>query len=141
MYLQKHANNYPDINADRVSEEFYVFKCNGEVVDQIDYNEHGGRLHGVRPLELKQEQNIKVDSKIPFKLDSAMDIEQVGPDDHYSILGTWFTKGVATEVLTKSTNKAATDVNEARSKEILNEIISSLVGCVYEPPGGPYAPP
>ena len=44
-----------------------------------------------------------------------MDIEQVGPDDHYSILGTWFTTGVATEVLTKSTNKAATDVNEARS--------------------------
>ena len=53
-----------------------------------------------------------------------MDIEQLGPDDHYAILGTWFTKSVATEVLTKSINRDSTDVNEARSKELLNEIIS-----------------
>ena len=124
MYLQKHANNYADLNADRLIEECYVLKCNWEVVDQIDYNEHCEKLHGVKPLELKQEQNIKVDSKVPFKLEPAMNIEQFGPDDHYAILGTWFTKGVACEVLTKSINRASTDVNEVRSKELLNEIIT-----------------
>ena len=92
------------------------------MIEQIDYNEHCNRLHGIEAPKLTKEQNIKVDSKVPFKLDSALDIEDVGTEDHMSILHSWYTKGVATTVLTKSTNKAETDVNEDRSKELLTEI-------------------
>ena len=106
-----------------LTEEYTVFKCNWKVTDQVDYNEHCQKMHGVKPMDLRQEQNIKVDSRTPFKLESAMNIEQLGNNDHWAILNNWFTKGVASEILSKSINKAAIDVNEARSRELLNEII------------------
>ena len=34
----------------------------------------------------------------------------------------WYTKGVATAVVTKNTNKADADVNENRSRELLTEV-------------------
>ena len=80
-------------------------------------------MHGVKPKDLRQEQNIKVDPKIPFKLESAMNIEQLGNNDHWAILNNWFTRAVACQVISKSINKASTDVIEARSRELLNEII------------------
>ena len=49
-------------------------------------------------------------------------MKTLGTDDHWAILGTWFTKGVASEILTKSVNKAATDIIESRSRELLNQI-------------------
>ena len=123
MYMQKYKHSHPEINANYVQEEFYALKCNAAVTDQIDYNEHCSRVHGVKPMDLKQEQNIAVDSKIPFKLGNAMNIEDLGTDDHWAILGTWFTKGVASEILTKSINRGATDVIESRSRELLKQII------------------
>ena len=110
MYVQKHKNSYPEINANYVLKEFFAFKCNAAVTDQIDYNEHCKLIHGVKPMQLTQEVVIAVDSKIPFKLDNAMNIEELGTDDHWAILRTWFTKAVASEVLTKSIHKEATDV-------------------------------
>ena len=53
MYLQKHANNHPDLNDNRIREEFYVLKCNAEVIEQVDYNEHCNRLHGIKASSLK----------------------------------------------------------------------------------------
>ena len=123
-YMQKYAANYSELDAEGVKEEYYVFLCNVEITNQVDYNEHCSRLHGVTPRQLTQEQNIRVDSKIPFKLESALDIEHVGPEDHDNILGTWFYKGVTTAFLSKSSSKAETHVNPNRSREMLNEIIN-----------------
>ena len=122
--MQKYKATYKDLDQDKISEEYYVFLCNAEVINQIDYDEHCSRLHGIMPSELIKEQNIRVDSKIPFKLESALDIENVGPDDHDSILGTWFFKGVTSAILSKCSSKEQTDVNADRSRELVNEIVS-----------------
>ena len=53
MYLQKHANNYPDLNDDRIREEFYVLKCNAKVVEEVDYNDHCTRMHGITAPSLR----------------------------------------------------------------------------------------
>ena len=92
-YKQKYANNYPSLKDEWIKEEYYVLKCNSEVVDQVDYNEHCAQLHGIEPTRLRGEQHIKFDSKVPFKLEPALDIENVGTEDHNNILHTWFTKG------------------------------------------------
>ena len=126
-YMQKYAANYSELDAEGGKEEYYVFLCNVEITNQVDYNEHCSRLHGVTPKQLTQEQNIRVDSKIPFKLESALDIEHVGLEDHDNILGTWFYKGVTTAILSKSASKAETDVNPNRSREMLNEIIRATL--------------
>ena len=57
MYMQKYKHSHPEINANYVQEEFYALKCNAAITDQIDYNEHCSRVHGVKPMDLKQEQN------------------------------------------------------------------------------------
>ena len=49
MYMQKYKTSHPEINAARVREEFYAFKCNAEVTDQIDYNEHLSLIHISEP--------------------------------------------------------------------------------------------
>ena len=103
LSTETEKNNYPQLNEGRIKEEFYVLKCNAEVVEQVDYNEHCAQLHGIEASSLNGEQHIKIDSKVTFKLDPALDIENVGTEDHKSILQTWFTKGVATAVLTKKT--------------------------------------
>ena len=50
-------------------------------------------------------------------------LEQLGNRDHWAILNSWYNKAVTCGVISKSNNKASTDVIEARSRELLNEII------------------
>ena len=93
-YLKHYEATETTLTSDMISEDYYIFLCNEEILNQVDYDEHCSRLHGVCPAELTKEQNIRVDSKLPFTLESAMDIESVGPDDHDNILGNWYFKGV-----------------------------------------------
>ena len=58
-------------------------------------------MHGLTPKELRMEQNICVDPKIPFKLDNAMNIEELGTEDHWAILGLWSAKAITSKVITK----------------------------------------
>ena len=95
MYVQANKNDFNSLTISMLKEEFTVFKGNCEVTDQVDYNEHCNKMHGVKPKDLRQEQNIKVDPKTPFKLESAMNIEQLGNNDHWAILNNWFPKAVA----------------------------------------------
>ena len=78
------------------------------------------KMHGATPKELRMETNICVDPKIPFKLEDAMNIEQLGNGDHWAILNNWFNKSVTCGVITKSSNKASTDIIDSRSRELLN---------------------
>ena len=71
------------------------------------------------------QHSIKIDSKVAFKLEPALDIENVGPDEHSSILHGCFTKSVGTTVLSKTSNKANADLNEDRSAEFLKEVEAS----------------
>ena len=93
--------------------------------EQDEYNEHCRMVHGIIPAHLKRQQTIKIDSKLPFKLEAALDIENVGPDEHSSILHGCFTKSVGTTVLSKTSNKANADLNEDRSVEFLKEVEAS----------------
>ena len=105
-YLSKHKVANATLTDNMISEVFFVLKCNAEVVEQVDYNEHCTQLHGVMASTLKVQQSIKVDPKLTFKLDPALNIENVGTKDHKNILQSWYTKGVASAVITKNTNKA-----------------------------------
>ena len=117
MYVDTNKATYKNLTSDDLKEQFTVFKCNWEVADQCDYNEHCRKMHGVIPGDLRMETNISVDPKIPFKLNNAMTIVQLGNGDHWAILNNWFTKAVACEVISKSIKKAATDVIEDRKQE------------------------
>ena len=68
MYVQKHINFFANLKASVLVEEYYVFKCNWEVTDQVDYNEHCQRMHGVKPLQLKQEQKLERERAKDIKL-------------------------------------------------------------------------
>ena len=55
-YLAKHKVANKGFTDNMITEEFYVFKCDAEVVEQVDYNEHCTQLHGVQPNELRIQQ-------------------------------------------------------------------------------------
>ena len=118
MYVDSNKATFKKLSTEDLKEEFTVFKCNWEVVDQVDYNEHCRKMHGVIPGDLRMETNISVDPKIPFKLDNAMTIEQLGNRDHWAILNNWFNKAVTCGVISKSSNKASTDVIEETEQGI-----------------------
>ena len=79
-------------------------------------------LHGIRTDELRAQQSVKVDPKLVFKLDPALNIENLGTEEHKSILHAWYTKSVALAIVTRGTNKDDADMNEDRSKEFLTEV-------------------
>ena len=76
-----------------VNKFYSVLKCNIPAEEQDEFNEHCRMVHGIIPGHLKRQQTIKIDSKLPVKLETALDIENVGPDQHDGILHGWFTKG------------------------------------------------
>ena len=88
-----------------IVEDYYVLLCNDTILQQVDYDEHCFKLHGVRPTELNKEQDIRVDKNKPFTLEHAMNIDSLGPDDQDNILGNWYYIGVSTQVLTKSSSR------------------------------------
>ena len=65
---------------DMITDTFSALKCNVEITNQDEYNEHCRAIHGIIPAHLKRQHSIKVDSKVVFKLDPALNIENVGPD-------------------------------------------------------------
>ena len=52
-----------------------------------------------------------------------MQILSLGSGDHLSILQDWFNKAIASGLVAKSSNINSSDIQENRSKELLNEII------------------
>ena len=123
MYVETKKATFPGLTVDDVTEEFHVLKCNWAVADQVDYNDHCKVMHGIVPGKMRAETNISVNHSLPFKLNSAMTILNLGTGDHSAILQDWYTKSVASGLVTKSSNKASSDIQEPRSKELLNEII------------------
>ena len=121
----KHTGTYPTLTLDLVNNAYSVLKCNLPVDDQDDIDEHCEHIHGVAPASLNKELTIKVDAKIPFKLEPALNIENVGTDKHNSILNGWYTKGVATAVLSNTSNKANADLYQDRSGDFLKEVQAS----------------
>ena len=77
--------------------------------DQVD--EHSEEVHGISsPNQLKTLHTIKVDAKLPFFIDQALDIEQVGPDERGNIINGIFTRCVSRGVVKKSTSKGNMDL-------------------------------
>ena len=66
MYVDTNKTTYPRLIADDLREHYTVFKCNWQVTDQVDYNEHCKKMHGIAPGALRMETSISVDHKIPF---------------------------------------------------------------------------
>ena len=60
-------------------------------------------------------------AKVPCKLEPALKIEFVGTDKQNSILNGWYTKGVATAVLSNTSNKANAALYHDRSGEFLKD--------------------
>ena len=104
---------------------FIVLKCNIEITNQDEYNERCCSIHGIIPAHLKRQHSIKVDSKIVFKLDPALNIEHVGPDEQNNILNGWYNRSLGRGVFTSNSNKANADLNEDRSTEFLKEVEAS----------------
>ena len=123
IYVDTNKATYKNLTSDDLKEHFTVFKCNWQVADQCDYNERCKKMHGIIPGELRMETNISVDPKIPFKLNNAMTIVQLGNGDHWAILNSWYNKAVTSGLVSKCSNKASADVIESRSTELLDEII------------------
>ena len=102
---------------------FIAFKCNEELFQQEDVDEHTRATHGITTLNrLKPLHIIEIDSKIPFVLNQALDIEQVGPDERGNIFHGFFTRCVARGIVKKSTSKNNADLNENRSSEFMAEL-------------------
>jgi len=80
-------------------------------------------MHGIVPGKMRAETNISVNHSLPFKLNSAMTILNLGTGDHSAILQDWYTKAVASGLVTKTSNKASADIQESRSRELLDDII------------------
>ena len=97
-----------------------MFKCNEVIEDQSDYNEHCQRLHGVIPTGLTREENLTVDATKPFKLDDAQDIEDLGTEEHWSILGLWSARAITSQVITKTANRRSSDIIESCSRELVD---------------------
>ena len=123
MYVDTKKATFSTLTAEDVTEEFHVMKCNWIAEEQADYNDHCKAMHGIVPAKMRAEANISVNPSLPFKLNDAMDILHLGSGDHSAIMQDWFTKAVASGLVTKSSNKASSDIQEARSKELLNEFI------------------
>ena len=123
MYIANKKGTYENLTDKDVMEEFHVMKCNWIVQDQTDYNDHCLVMHGIAPAEMRAEENISVNPALPFKLLDAMQILSLGSGDHDSILQDWFNKAIASGLVAKSSNKNSSDIQENRSKEMLNEII------------------
>ena len=79
-------------------------------------------VHVMIPAHLNRQQSIKVDAKVPFKLEPALYIENVGYDEYNSILHGWFMKRVGNAVLSNTSSKANADLHEDRSVEFLKEV-------------------
>ena len=99
VYFNKHTSAHPNLTLNNVESSYEVLKCNLEVEDQDEYNVHCRFVHGLIASDLRKEQTIKIDAKATFKLDPALNAENVGADLHRNILNGWFTKGVATAVI------------------------------------------
>ena len=121
-FFNKHTAANPRLTMAMIDTVFTTFKCNEELFHQDDVDEHVMNTHGISsPNVLKPLSTIEVDTKIPFVLNSAHDIEQVGSDRREQIFHEIFTRSVARGVITKSTSKDAADLNENRSYEFLTE--------------------
>ena len=64
-----------------IVEDYYVLMCNDTITQQVDFDEHCFRMHGICPTELNEEQDIRMDKNKPFTLEPAMDLDSVGTDD------------------------------------------------------------
>ena len=124
-FLNKHKVQYATFTMDMITDTFIALKCNIEITNQDEYNEYFRSIHGIIAAHLKRQHSIKVDSKVVFKLDPALNIENVGPDEQNNILHGWYTRSVGRAVLTKNSNKANADLNEDRSTEFLREVEAS----------------
>ena len=109
-----------------------AFKCNLKMFQQDDVDEHTELVHGITsPNLLRALNTIEIDAKLPFHLEPALDIEQVGPDEQGKILDGWFTRCMGRGVVTKSSSKNNCDLNENRSTEFLKEVENSTSKTYY----------
>ena len=79
-------------------------------------------LDNSSPNNLKPLSTIEIDTKIPFVLKPAFDIQQVGPDEQGNIFNGIFTCCVARGIIKKSTIKCTADLNENRSSESMTDL-------------------
>ena len=93
------------------------------MVHQDEVDEHTGNVHGIpSPNVLKKKSTVMVDAKIPFVLNPAHDIKQVGSDRRDQIFHDIFTRCMSRDVFSKTTSKNAANLNEDRSVEFLTEL-------------------
>ena len=122
-FFNKHTGANPLLTMANIDTTFMSFKCNLEMFHQDDVDEHTMATHGISsPNTLKPRSTIEVDAKIPFVLDSAHDIEQVGSDRRKQIFHDIFNRCVSRGVFSKTTSKNVADLNENRSVEFLAEL-------------------
>ena len=106
---------------------FTSFKCDLPMMEQEEIDEHINNVHGVvgGVTTLKPVQVIEVDTKIAFTLPSLLDIELVEPDKRTTMINYVFTRGVARNVINKTSNRNTEDLNLSRSKDFMAELDKS----------------
>ena len=135
IYFNKYKKEFPNLKIKDINVEFFVLKCNEVIEDQSDYNEHCEQVHGVIPTDLKKEEELAVDATIPFTLDDAQNIEDLGTEEDWAILGEWADKAIHSQVITKTTNRRTSDIISSRSRELVDrikEVTPKTFSCSFE---------
>lgn len=120
-FYNKHIGANTTLTMAMIDSIFHTFKCNFEYFHQDDVDDHSRDVHGAIPSTLKPLNTIEIDTKIPFTLNPAHDIEQVGPEKQGRILNGIFTRCVSRGIIKKSLSNRTADLNENRSSEFMAE--------------------
>lgn len=102
-------------------------KCNLQLTDQDHVDEHYKIVHGLRggAAALIPFQEIEVNTQIPFTVPNLTTIEQVGPDKKSQMVTSFFIRCVARGVISNTTNRNESCLNESRSSEFMTELARS----------------
>ena len=131
-YFNKHTAAQNLLTVAMIETLFINFKCNYEMVHQDEVDEHTEDVHGISsPNILRKKSTLIVNAKIPFVLNPAHDIEQVGAERRAQIFHDVFTRCVSRDVFSKTTSKNAADLNEDRSVEFLAELKKATTTSYY----------
>ena len=76
-FMAEYETANPGLTTEMIDTHIFIMQCGITAEDPNKYADHCDFVHGIYADDLTQEQILKVDTKIIFKLDAAKDIENV----------------------------------------------------------------
>ena len=128
-FLAKYAGGYTPgvLKEEHVSVTFTTLKCNLNLGDSDEIEEHFEDVHGVKggPTKLNPFREITVNAQLTFEIPKMVDIENVGDDKKLEMLRGLYVHCQSRDVISKTSNKSEAFLKEERSKEFMKELSKS----------------